>query len=168
MRPPLWLRQLIPQLPEINGWQEILNHAVLPVVQSAIPFLSELNVVNIIDIQTCVARVDLSELEVLELLQKWLLIFVGPSIQLVEPPKVVYGIPKDKILRVQQLTDNLSFWISASPHIKLTNNGLDCQMMRSCAHSYFEWIYSLTTISSKAGWKLRIGPVTAFSTLFIS
>lgn len=44
---------------------------------------------------------------------------------------------RQKCLRVQQLTDNLSFYIWASPHIKLTYNGLDCQLMRSCACSYF-------------------------------
>jgi hypothetical protein len=38
-------------------------------------------------------------LEVIELLQKWLLIFVGPSGQLVELPKVVDGIPRDKIIK---------------------------------------------------------------------
>ena len=47
----LELSQVLPRPPEINGRQEILNDAVLPIVHSAIPLLTELLIVTIIYIQ---------------------------------------------------------------------------------------------------------------------
>ena len=49
--PDLGLSKVLPGPPEINGRQEILDHAVLPIVHSAIPLLTKLHIVTIINIQ---------------------------------------------------------------------------------------------------------------------